>query len=230
MSSSEPPPNPRTTLSPLDTNQSRDAASHTTSSPHHFSVRSPSFDLNIPEHFTTHSHNDEKVDPIAHPSIAREMEHRHGDDLELMKAERVASQEATHVGDDLYRSHSLKQTNSHSRNSCMPPDELDCVSTTRKERVSGPWKPKKEPATKAAIFLKKLHGSSVLVRYFTYIVPVVLVLLVPLLLGAFVYKDRTVGGVYLMWFMVWLEVVWLCLWAGRVSGFLWYCGRRLVLT
>lgn len=61
-----------------------------------------------------------------------------------------------------------------------------------------------------------MHNKSVLVRYFTYIVPVVLILLIPLMLGAFVFKDRTVGGVYLMWFMVWLEVIWLCLWAGRV--------------
>lgn len=31
------------------------------------------------------------------------------------------------------------------------------------------------------------------------------------------FREATVGDVFLMWFMVWLEVVWLSLWAGRVS-------------
>ena len=47
--------------------------------------------------------------------------------------------------------------------------------------------------------------------------PVALILLIPLLLGALLFKDATVGGVDLMWFMVWLEVVWLSLWGGRVK-------------
>lgn len=47
--------------------------------------------------------------------------------------------------------------------------------------------------------------------------PVALILLIPLLLGALLFKDATVGGVDLMWFMVWLEVVWLSLWGGRVN-------------
>lgn len=63
----------------------------------------------------------------------------------------------------------------------------------------------------------KVHESSIIIRYFTYIIPLVLILLIPLLLGGLVFKDANVGGVYLMWFMVWLEVVWLSLWAGRVS-------------
>ncbi|KAM3418217.1 hypothetical protein BST61_g4220 [Cercospora zeina] len=46
--------------------------------------------------------------------------------------------------------------------------------------------------------------------------PITLILLIPLLLGALVFKRATVGGVYLMWFMIWLEIVWLTLWAGRM--------------
>lgn len=62
----------------------------------------------------------------------------------------------------------------------------------------------------------QIHESSVFVRYFTYIVPVALILLIPLLLGALLFTETDVGGVELTWFMVWLEVVWLSLWAGRV--------------
>ena len=49
-----------------------------------------------------------------------------------------------------------------------------------------------------------------------YITPPVLILLIPLLLGVFVFKTATVGGVRLQWFMIWLEIVWLTLWAGRI--------------
>lgn len=69
------------------------------------------------------------------------------------------------------------------------------------------------------LIMVKVHESSVIIRYFTYIIPLCLILLVPLLLGALLFKDSSVGDVYLMWFMVWLEIVWLSLWAGRVSAF-----------
>ena len=47
--------------------------------------------------------------------------------------------------------------------------------------------------------------------------PLVIVLLIPLLVGALAYPNASVGGVRLVWFSVWLEIVWLTLWAGRVS-------------
>lgn len=43
-----------------------------------------------------------------------------------------------------------------------------------------------------------------------------LILLIPLLLGALLFTNATVGGVELVWFMIWLEIVWLTLWAGRL--------------
>jgi hypothetical protein len=79
------------------------------------------------------------------------------------------------------------------------------------------YKPPESPNTKVAVFVKRLHQSSFLVRYLTYIVPVVLIILIPLLVGALKYPNASVGGVKLMWFAIWLEIVWLTLWAGRVS-------------
>lgn len=64
--------------------------------------------------------------------------------------------------------------------------------------------------------------------YFTYIVPVALILLIPLLLGALKYKNATVGGVKLMWFMIWLEVVWCTLWLGRASQLSIYIAEVLL--
>lgn len=79
------------------------------------------------------------------------------------------------------------------------------------------WTPPEKPSTSFAKIVKRVHGASILVRYFTYIVPVALILLIPTLLGALVFKEKTVGGVFMTWFCVWLMVVWLSLWAGRVS-------------
>ena len=63
---------------------------------------------------------------------------------------------------------------------------------------------------------ESIYSSSFLVRYFFYIVPVVLILLIPLLLGVFLFPDSTVGGVRMLWFCVWLEIIWLTLWGGRI--------------
>ena len=49
-----------------------------------------------------------------------------------------------------------------------------------------------------------------------YIVPLVVIILIPLLIGGLLFKRATVGGVRLLWFCVWLEIVWLTLWGGRI--------------
>ncbi|KAL8883035.1 MAG: hypothetical protein Q9192_007474, partial [Flavoplaca navasiana] len=57
------------------------------------------------------------------------------------------------------------------------------------------FRPPDNPTSKIAKTFKKIHESSFLVRYFSYIVPVVLVILIPLLLGALLFKRATVGGI-----------------------------------
>ncbi|KAI1433335.1 hypothetical protein GGR50DRAFT_696163 [Xylaria sp. CBS 124048] len=61
-----------------------------------------------------------------------------------------------------------------------------------------------------------------IIRYFLYGLPVSTILLIPILLGKFLDKDSQVviggpGGVQLLWFGIWLEVVWLSLWAARIA-------------
>ncbi|KAI5793987.1 Mechanosensitive ion channel-domain-containing protein [Pyronema domesticum] len=142
-------------------------------------------------------------------SKAREEILRPSDDVELARAEMMARKQSV-AGKGGHGILAMPGERSET-----PTDELD-DRTNPVHNVRKAWKPPKEPTTGTAKFFKRIHESSVFVRYFTYIVPVALILLIPLLLGALMFTHADVGGVELTWFMVWLEVVWLSLWAGRV--------------
>ena len=145
------------------------------------------------------------------PSQNREEAHRLQDDLALLQVERLVSNQGTQgdsekLGDRMTRSRSRRSE---------PVDEFDTATNPLHEKANL-YKPPEHPTTSVAKFFKAVHNSSFIIRYFTYITPVVAILLIPLLLGALVFKKASVGGVKLLWFSVWLEIVWLTLWAGRV--------------
>ena len=142
---------------------------------------------------------------------SREQEHRLNDDLAMLQAEQVASRAQS---DDL-NNLSNPMTMGRTRSRPEPVDQFD-VNTNPIHEKAANFTPPEHPTTKVAQIFKKIHNSSFLVRYFCYIVPVVLIILIPLLLGALVFRQATVGGVRLMWFCVWLEVVWLTLWGARI--------------
>lgn len=149
------------------------------------------------------------------PSQTRAQEYRLDDEMALLHAERVVShahdqQAAGNMNNVASMSHSKSRRTDD-------PDEFD-VNTNPIHEQNAFYRPPEHPTTRVAAVFKKIHESSFLIRYFTYIIPVVVVLLIPLLLGALLFKSATVGGVYLMWFSVWLETVWLTLWLGRVSS------------
>ncbi|KAI9808994.1 MAG: hypothetical protein M1825_002283 [Sarcosagium campestre] len=147
------------------------------------------------------------------PAQTREQNSRLEDDLEMLRAEQVASNAAkSQTSSDLSHSKSLTQTRSRRSE---PADEFD-ISTNPLHKKAAIYRPPENPSTNLAKFFKHVHNSSFLVRYFTYITPIVALILVPLLLGALVFKRANVGGVRLLWFSVWLQVVWLTLWAGRI--------------
>ena len=135
------------------------------------------------------------------------------DELRMLEAERVASMDTTRKSSSLGRSKSRKQD--------PIIDEFD-VNTNPIHEQNAAYKPVEGPSTNIAKFFRKLHESSVLIRYFMYIIPVAILLLVPLLVGAVAYGSgpdkRNIGGVDLLWFSIWLEVVWLTLWAGRIAS------------
>ncbi|PGH16164.1 hypothetical protein AJ79_01931 [Helicocarpus griseus UAMH5409] len=146
------------------------------------------------------------------PSQTREMAHRLDDELAMMEAERVVSIDEKAGPQNDKSSMSLSRTRSRRSE---PVDEFEAATNPLHEQAAI-YNPPENPSTNLAKFFKRVHESSFLVRYFTYITPLVLILLIPLLVGLLAYPDAHVGGVRLLWFSVWLEIVWLTLWAGRI--------------
>jgi hypothetical protein len=144
------------------------------------------------------------------PSQNREVASRLDDDLALLQVERQISHEAN---DRMSHSRSVRKERSRHTE---PIDEFDAATNPIHEKAAI-YKPPEAPTNKVAVFFKKVHSSVWIVRYFIYITPLVLIILIPLLVGAFAYPGANVGGVKMMWFCIWLEIVWLTLWAGRVG-------------
>ncbi|KAK3059171.1 hypothetical protein LTR09_000737 [Extremus antarcticus] len=152
---------------------------------------------------------------VASPSQTREQASRLDDDLEMLKIERQVSR--LNDSDDLSRSKSGEGEiyRSRSRKRDEHVDEFDIATNPVHEKTQV-YKPVEHPSSRFGQFVKRVHGSNWIIRWFTYVTPLTLILLIPLLLGALLFTRSVVGGVYLSWFMIWLEIVWLSLWAGRI--------------
>lgn len=149
---------------------------------------------------------------VQSPTQTREQASRLNDDLAVLAIEQGLDEKEAFM-----RSHSMNRsmTRVRSRREDLV-DDFDAATNPLHEQAAR-YTPPENPNTSFSKFFKKVHNSSWLVRYFTYITPMVLIILIPLLLGALAFKNATVGGVKLVWFSIWLMIVWLTLWAGRVS-------------
>ncbi|KAF2754242.1 MS ion channel protein 1 [Pseudovirgaria hyperparasitica] len=147
---------------------------------------------------------------MASPSQNREQEKRLGDDLAMLEIERQISR----ADNDLDREHSKSVRRTRSRRE-DPIDEFDAATNPLHERTAI-YKPPENPSTNLSKLFKKIHSSVFIVRYFFYILPLAALLLIPVLFGFYLFPDATVGCVELKWFGIWLEIVWLTLWAGRI--------------
>lgn len=165
-------------------------------------------------HLTVDTSSADDLDRTAlrSPSAQREQAKRLEDDLALLEAEKVASRSTHEDTESKGERNSISRSRSHRSQNV---DEFDEATNPLHEKAAV-YNPPESPNTNIARFVKKIHESSFIIRYITYIVPLVLILLIPLLVGALAYPDANVGGVELLWFSVWLEIVWLTLWAGRV--------------
>ncbi|EEH39183.1 mechanosensitive ion channel family [Paracoccidioides lutzii Pb01] len=157
---------------------------------------------------------EEPHSPCRSPSQHREIASRLDDELAMMEAERVVSSLDRKLSTHEKIGRSMSLPRSRSRRS-EPVDEFEAATNPLHEQAAI-FNPPENPTTSLAKCFKKIHESSFLVRYFTYITPLVLILLIPLLAGLFAFPNANVGGVQLLWFSVWLEIVWLTLWAGRI--------------
>jgi len=149
------------------------------------------------------------------PSQSREQAHRLDDDLAMLHVEQQVSQ-SQESGNDFDRTRSIRRSRSRREE---PVDEFDTATNPLHEKTTI-YRPPEHPNSSLGKIFKKIHGASLLVRWFLYITPLTLIILIPLLLGALLFKNATVGDVKMDWFCIWLEIVWLSLWAGRVSYYL----------
>jgi hypothetical protein len=67
-------------------------------------------------------------------------------------------------------------------------------------------------------FYEKIFTYGTGTRYSIYIIPVALILMIPVILGATKVssnpaKDLKIGGIRVVWFFTWIESVWLSYWA-----------------
>ncbi|KIV84396.1 hypothetical protein PV11_00179 [Exophiala sideris] len=70
---------------------------------------------------------------------------------------------------------------------------------------------------------RKIYNFSVITRYFIYVAPLALAIALPIVIGATVAENASIGGVKIVWFFSWIEVVWVSLWVSKlVARFLPY--------
>ncbi len=70
--------------------------------------------------------------------------------------------------------------------------------------------------TPAGRLYRKIYNASVLVRYFIYVAPLALAIAAPIVVGATVAPRAKIGGVRIVWFFSWIEVVWCSLWLSKL--------------
>lgn len=149
-------------------------------------------------------------------SQTREEQYRIADDIQLLTLERKISRIAEEKASDVERVESNNIDRIRSRRD-DDVDEFD-VATNPVHETTQAYKPPAHPVSKFAKFIKRVHSSSWLVRNIIYATPVALILLIPLLVGALHFDSASVGHVQLVWFMAWLEIVWLTLFAARLTA------------
>ncbi|KAL7625347.1 hypothetical protein AAE478_004563 [Parahypoxylon ruwenzoriense] len=130
------------------------------------------------------------------------------DDLTLLQAEQAVTNR---------ESLELRRVHSKSRN---PEQVKQDVFNQPTETPSMGLLP--DPPSKLNKVFRGIKGLPRMLRYFLYCLPVTAILLIPIILGKRLPEDQQSviggpGGVQMMWFGIWLEVVWLSLWAARIA-------------
>ncbi|ORY58493.1 Mechanosensitive ion channel-domain-containing protein [Pseudomassariella vexata] len=148
----------------------------------------------------------------------RQEQYRLNDEMQFLAIERaISNQEEAEKSGRSGKSHSMRLARTRSRMRSTDEDAFNAPEPTPTFETPMMAEPETKVA-KAFLGVKKLPRA---IRYILYATPVALVLLVPVFLGLFTPLGEQAaiggdGGVQLKWFGIWLEIVWLSLWAGRV--------------
>ncbi len=139
------------------------------------------------------------------PSGSREAANRLNDDLELLRAERMVSHDEE------------ASTQSRARSRRAEPVE-DAFQTNTS--AAAPVVPGQQKTTFLTLTWGKLRKFPRFLRYIVYAIPPAILLLTPILVDLYAYTEPKpvggAGGVNLLWFGIWLEVVWLALWGAKI--------------
>ncbi|KAL1955485.1 hypothetical protein VTO42DRAFT_8511 [Malbranchea cinnamomea] len=76
--------------------------------------------------------------------------------------------------------------------------------------------PRDGTLTKMGEFYMKILHFSVVTRYFIYVLPLAVLIAIPIIIGATVAQGAEIGGVRIVWFFTWVEVVWVSLWVSKI--------------
>ncbi|KAH8909076.1 hypothetical protein BR93DRAFT_950602 [Coniochaeta sp. PMI_546] len=200
-------------VSPVSSRQPSPAREPRASSPAvNVCIQEPSHSIDPPRLDTEtekfdHTHLAPDQTTLSPMTDNREAAHRLCDDLELLRIERLVSQKEG-------QSRLPRRSVSRSRTQREPEDTFN--TTGVHPVVHSPHK-----STFLTRLWTRINRFPRVFRYVAYLTPVALILLIPILLDiyAYNYESKPVGGangVQLLWFGIWLEVVWLTLWAARL--------------
>ncbi|KAL8697178.1 MAG: hypothetical protein Q9201_007265 [Fulgogasparrea decipioides] len=62
----------------------------------------------------------------------------------------------------------------------------------------------------------KILNFSLVTRYFLYVLPLALIVAIPIIIDATAKHNASLGGVRIVWFFSWVEIVWLSLWVSKL--------------
>lgn len=65
-------------------------------------------------------------------------------------------------------------------------------------------------------FYNAVLNFSIITRYIVYVSPLALCIAIPIIIGATSAPNAKIGGVPIVWFFTWIEVVWLSLWGSKI--------------
>jgi len=62
----------------------------------------------------------------------------------------------------------------------------------------------------------KILNFSIITRYFLYVLPLAALIAVPIIVGATAARKANIGGVRIVWFFSWVEIIWLSVWVSKI--------------